>query len=153
LVTPQDWDDTARGAERKIHWLYSQKYSRKDWPNDLPYLNLIALRRKTAHEYEQKMKLKREQEWRIAQMTTLNMMYRAINAEEDSFTAKEVEDALEGMDVPDDLNPEFDEVIDRARQQELAKRLNKVLAMCQKPCAEEGSHTSRTRKTRSQLRI
>lgn len=40
-VTVSDWDDIARGSERKVLYLYG-KFDRDHWHEGVPYPNLIA---------------------------------------------------------------------------------------------------------------
>ena len=89
------------GAERKIHWFISKEYPWEDWHDDVPYLNLDALLKRFG-----------EKDKRIAQLRMLNKLYRAAYPRKGTFTAEEVEDALDGMGVLSDLKPKFDEMIE-----------------------------------------
>jgi hypothetical protein len=43
-VTPDDWTLIEVGNERKLLVIYGDIWPRESWPEDVPYLNLIALR-------------------------------------------------------------------------------------------------------------
>jgi hypothetical protein len=45
-VTPEHWDHIMEGKERKLRWIYRHAHPEAQWPEGVPYLNLIALANK-----------------------------------------------------------------------------------------------------------
>jgi hypothetical protein len=41
-VSAADWDNAVRGKFGKLRALYGKEYPKEDWPEGVPYLNLIA---------------------------------------------------------------------------------------------------------------
>jgi hypothetical protein len=116
--TIEDWDDIAQDSERKVLYIYSE-FDRSEWPESVPYPNMIAMRKwQTAevaslekekdrllekHEAEmaglqkQGDKLRRELTERKRVYGLLKVLIDRVNAEgEASVSLKEWEDAMEG---------------------------------------------------------
>jgi hypothetical protein len=115
-VTPEDWDDMARGSQYKMNFLLHKIYPRKDWPDDVPYSNLIALFAKH----------KRESDEKLARFDKLLEMAHKTNHENAEYLVKEWEDAMDGTDALTE-HPLWAMMLELARKKEKLARTNKAL--------------------------
>jgi hypothetical protein len=117
-VTIADWDDIARGSERKVLYIYTE-FDRSEWPKGVPYPNMIAMRKwqkaEIASLEKEKDRLREKHEAEMAGLQKqgdelrqkitkrkrvfgpLKVLVDRVNAEgEGSVSLKKWEDALEG---------------------------------------------------------
>ncbi|CAO2653599.1 Nn.00g030100.m01.CDS01 [Neocucurbitaria sp. VM-36] len=43
-VSPKEWDEASRGSKGRLQYLLGARYPRANWPANVPYLNVIALK-------------------------------------------------------------------------------------------------------------
>jgi hypothetical protein len=115
-VTPEDWDDMAQGSQYKMNFLLHKIYPCKDWPDDVPHSNLIALFAKH----------KRESDEKLARFDKLLEMAHKTNHENAEYLVKEWEDAMDGTDGSTE-HPLWAVMLELARKKEKLACTNKAL--------------------------
>jgi hypothetical protein len=149
-VTEQDWEDMAQGSYYKIKWILAKAYPREDWPDDVPYLNLIARLKKKEQGYKKQLEERErrhtenmeKKDKTITKLKRFNEMVRKTAANQASYPIQEWTDAYEGTDILEN-KPEFDlmeEVglmVEGERHRKTFERLNRLVAMFEKTQARE----------------
>jgi hypothetical protein len=142
-VSAQDWDDMARGSEKKIAFLFQKKFPKDTWPGGVPYLNMIA-REKWEIEQEKRdlakraakakalieaidsegevLMLARAERQSKSKWQKLNELHAKVGRDELSVSLIGWEEASEGSLEVLERHPALGAYIKRAREREAGEK-------------------------------